>query len=205
MRNTWNLMMAAIICAGLQVGCGGGGGEEEGPPAPSAPEEVVLTVLKALAAGDGDTAVACYDCSTEDKEYMVHTMPFRRTLINLGNAGAKAYGADVWEAAQNKAGVGVIIPDMANAEKNIQCTIIGDKATCKLKGFLGTLNLAKRSGKWLIIPQPGQFPPLHQRGDILKSILTTKAAIDAVIPKVGVGNVSADDICAEVKKILNVR
>ena len=200
MRNTWNLMMAAIICAGLQAGCGG---KEDAPPPPSGPQAVVIAMLKAMAAGDGNTAVAYYDCSIEDKEYLMNTLPFRLTLMNLGNAGSKAYGADAWEAAKEKAGISAMAPNMANVEENIQCTITGDQAVCIPKGFASQLNLAKKGNQWLIVPQPGQLPMLHQRGDKLKSILTMKTAIDAIGLKVGAKNVSADDICTEVKKVMS--
>ncbi|MDP6544528.1 MAG: hypothetical protein QGH60_11090 [Phycisphaerae bacterium] len=202
MRNMWSLMAAAVICAGLQAGCGGG--EEEAPPPPSGPKGVALTMLKAIAAGDGDVVVACYDCSIEDKEYMIKTMSFRRSLMNLGNAGAKAYGSEAWGAATEKAGMNALVPDMTNTEKNMQCTITGDKAVCTLKGFGGTLNLARRGGKWLIVPKRSQFPPLHMRGDILKSVLKTRSAIDAVTSNISDGAVSVDEACAEVKKILNI-
>jgi len=205
MRNTWSLIAAAVICAGLQAGCGGGDDEEEGPPPPSGPKAVALTTLKAMAAGDGVAAVAFYDCSPEDKEYMIKTMPFLETIKNLVDAATKAYGVDAWEAARDKAGIGMRIPDMANAEKNMQCTITGDKAICTLQGLPHPLNLVRKDGLWLIVPQQAQLPLLHQRGDILKSILATKAAIDAIIPKVGAGNVSVDDICAEVKKAMSPR
>jgi hypothetical protein len=205
MRNTWNWITAAIICAGLLAGCGGDNAEEEGPRQPDGPKEVALAMLHAIGAGDGGTAVAYYDCSPEDKEYLVKTMPFRQALIRLGNAGAKAYGADAWETAKDKANIREVVPDMDNARKNIQCEITGDTAICYMKGFSGALTLAKRGATWMVVPQEGQFPPLHMRGDILKSILATTAAIDAITPKIGAKNVSADDICTEVKKVLNIQ
>ena len=199
MHNTWKLMTVAIICAGLQAGCGG---NEESPTPLPKPKAVALTMLKAMAAGDGDTAAACYDCSDEDKEYLMSTMPFLETSANLVDAATKAYGVDAWEVARDKAGIGMIIPDMTNAEKNMQCTITGDRAICTLQGLPYPLNLVRKDGLWLIVPQQGQLPLLHQRGDILKSILTAKAAIDAVILKIGAKNISVDDICAEVKKAM---
>jgi len=197
-------MTAAIICAGLHFGCGGGA-EEETPPAPSGPKEVVLTMLKAIAAGDAGAAVACYDCSTENKEYMVKTMPFQKALMKIGAAGAKEYGAKAWRAAKDKAKLDLIIPELSTAETTTRCTIMGNVATCSLKGFRGSLNLAKRGKRWLIVPQPEQFPKLHLRGEIIESILLTKASIDEIRLRIGAANVSADDICAEVAKILNIR
>ncbi len=200
MRNTWNLMTVALICAGLQAGCGG---EGEDPTPHPGPKEVTLIMLKAMAAGDGAVAVACYDCSAEDKEYLVKTMPLLETIANLVNAATKAYGVDAWEAARDKAGIGMIMPDMADAEENMQCTITGDKAICTLQGLPHPLTLVRKGNLWLIVPQQEQLPLLQERGDILKSILATKAAIDAIIPKIGAKNVSADDICAEIKKAMS--
>ncbi len=116
MRNAWNLMMAAFVCAGLQAGCGG---KEGSSHPPSGPKEVALTMLKAMAEADGNVAVAYYDCSAEDKEYLISTMPFLKTIKKLVDAGTKAYGVDAWEAARDRAGIGMIMPDMTNAEKNM--------------------------------------------------------------------------------------
>jgi hypothetical protein len=200
MRKTWNFMMAAVICAGLQAGCGGG--DEETSSAPLGPKEVALAMLRAMIEGDGVTAVKYYHCSAEDKEYMIKTMPLLGTFKNVARAGTKAYGAETWEAARDKAKLGMLtVPDMNTAENDIQCTITGRIAVCKLEG-IASWNLVKRGDTWLIIPHPTQLPLLDIRGDLLAASRKTKIAVDAIIPRIGAKNVSADDICAKIKKAI---
>jgi hypothetical protein len=202
MRKLWNLMIAVVICAGLQTGCGGGNEEEAAAP-PSGPKAVALKMLRAMASGDGLTAANCYYINTEDKEYLIKTMPFLGTVKNLVDAATKAYGDSVWTAASVKAKIGMTMPDMDHAEENMQCEIKDNRAMCILSGLPRPLNLAKIGDKWLIIPGRSQLPLLHQRGQILSDILRMKIAIDAIIPKIGAKDVSADDICAEVKEAMS--
>ena len=201
MRKTCNLTITLAIFAALQTGCGGK--EETPPPDPTAaPKAVALTMLRAMDAGDGQAAVACYRCNAEDKEYMIKTMPFLSTVKDLVTAGIKAYGSSDWYTANDKTKVGMIMPEMENAETNIQCEIDGETARCILRGLPRPLLLSKIDGQWLIVPAREQLPPLHQRGDILNSMYKAKTAIEAIIPKVGAEGVSAEDICNEVRIIV---
>jgi len=197
MPKTRALMTAMIICAGLQFGCGAD--EDADSTKDLGPKEVALAMLRAMAAGDGSAAAAFYDCSVDDKEYLIKTMPFLKTVHTLVTAATKAYGDDVWTEASATAGIGMIIPDMENAEDTLQCEIIENKATFIMRGLPRALNLHKKDGRWLIIPHSSQLPSLSQRGEIIKTMLEVKVAIDAIIPKVGSSGVSASDICAEVK------
>ncbi|MDP6635112.1 MAG: hypothetical protein QGG42_09455 [Phycisphaerae bacterium] len=201
MRNKRHLIIAVIVFAGLQAGCGRNEGGSSSS-SPSGPKAVALKLLEAIASGDGNAMASCYDCSTEDKEYLIKQMPFLETLHKLIDAGNKAYGEKVWVEASVKAQVGMIKPDLENAKRHMQCEITGDTAKCILKGLPKPLNLHKKGDQWLVIPQPRQLPPMSQRGDRLKSMRAAMIAIDAIIPKVGAANVSADDICAEVRKLL---
>ncbi len=127
MRKTWTLMTAVIICAGLHAGCGGSQ-DDAAPPTSSGPEGVVLTMLRALADGNGVAMAACYDCSIEDKEYLIKTMPLQMTIHKLIDAGSKAYGKNVWLETTLKARVGMVKADLETAEDNIQSEITGDIA-----------------------------------------------------------------------------
>ena len=202
MRKLWSLMIAVVICAGLQTGCGSNEEEAAAPP-PSGPKAVALKMLRAMASGDGLTAADCYYTNADDKEYLIKTMPFLGTVKNLIDAATKAYGDSVWTAASDKAKIGMTMPDMDHAEENMQCEIKDNRAMCILSGLPRPLNLAKIDDKWLIIPRRSQLPLLHQRGKIISDMLRVKIAIDAIIPKIGTKGVSADDICAEVKKAMS--
>ena len=188
--------MAMVIWAGLQSGCGS---NEEAAVPPSGPKAVILAMLESIAAGDADTAVSYYDCSVEDREHLMRTMPFYQTTMKLDDVGAKAYGRDVWEAAKDKAGISGTVPDMVAAKKDLQCTIEGDTAICKLEEYPRTWKLKKKGERWLIVPQEGQFPTMHRRGEVLKATFAAKTAIDAIMAKIETKNGLADDICAEVK------
>ncbi|MDP6047281.1 MAG: hypothetical protein QGG25_16855 [Phycisphaerae bacterium] len=202
MRKTWTLMTAVIICAGLHAGCGGSQ-DDAAPPTSSGPEGVVLTMLRALADGNGVAMAACYDCSIEDKEYLIKTMPLQMTIHKLIDAGSKAYGKNVWLETTLKARVGMVKADLETAEDNIQSEITGDIAKCILRGLPRELILRKKGEKWLIVPRPSQIPSLSLRGGRLASMAETKEAIDAIIPKVSAGKIPVDDMCNEIRNILN--
>jgi len=203
MRDMQSWIAVMIICTGLLAGCGAEEDVAPPPPPPPGPKEVSLIMLRAMAAGDGPAAAACYDCSVEDREYLTKTMPFLDAAYRLVTAGTEAYGKSAWTAASDKANVGMIVPDIENAEQNMQCEISGKYATSTLKGLPNPLRLHKKGDRWLIIPEERQLPPLGQRGDVLKAMNKVKVAIEKVIPKIGAEGVSADDICNEVRKALN--
>ncbi|MBT3198744.1 MAG: hypothetical protein HN350_02410 [Phycisphaerales bacterium] len=204
MRKTWILITALIICAGLQTGCGGG--EEtaapDEPKGPEGPKKVALTMLRAIDSGDGPTLAACYDCSPEDKEYMINTMPLQQIIHKLIDAGNKAYGEDAWLQASIKAKVGMAKVNLATANQTMQCEITGNTAKCIAKGIPNPLYLHQKDGKWLILPRPGQFPPMAMRGQTLNAMPDTIKAIEAIILKIGTNNLSADDICNEIRIII---
>jgi len=190
-------MTAVIFCAGLLFGCGSD--DQAVSPEDLGPKEVSLAMLRAMDAGDGAAVVAFYDCSVEDKEYMMRTMPFLKTVHALVTAATNAYGDEAWTEASASSGIGMIIPDMSTAEDTMQCEIVENRATCIMRGLPRALTLHKKNGRWLIIPHPSQLPALSRRGEIIQTMLEVKVAIDAIIPKVGSSGVSASDICAEVK------
>ena len=204
MHKTWIIITALIIGASLQIGCGGGDDTAaNSPKGPEGPKEVSLKMLRAIAASDGPTAVSCYYASLEDKEHMIKTVPWMVTARKLVEAANQAYGAETWTLASAKAKIGMITPDLKNADANIQCEINGDTAKCILRGLPHPLRLSKKNGKWLIIPEPRQRPPMSQRGRIIEQMETVRVAVEAIIPRVGTGNLSADDICAEIKAIID--
>ena len=199
MRKMWILMTAAIICAGLQTGCGGSDDETTviAPP-PNEPTAIVIAMLNSLASGDAETAVSYFICSTEDTEFLIRTMPLKHATMKLDKLGAEKYGLDDWREAKKPAGIESIVPDVTDLEDRVECTIVGNSAICQPEGFGGAIHLVKDNDKWAIIPTRGQFPPLQHRGDILKNIRAKSIAINSIIPKIAAG-ASARDICNQVK------
>ena len=213
MANKWKLLAVLLMCTGLVIGGCNDKETPEGPGKPKpkpkpkpkvvGPKDVALEILKARSTGDGAAAVACSDCSEEDKAFMKKIYPVAGKMQAFASGGIKAYGEDAWMAAAKKADMEQIAapptPSLAGIEKKIQCKIEGDKATCTIEGAGDPIALVKKGGKWLALPD---LPPKAEREEMLKMMTMMGDAMAQVTPKIGKSGVTADQVFEELGKAL---
>lgn len=221
MGNRWKRLVVVLACAGLLIGCDKDKPEKKKPaepaevkkptppvtPAPpktSGPKDVALAILKAMREGDGEAVAAHTDCSAEDKAFIKKSMTIMGKAVAFSSAGLKAYGKEAWLAAAKKVDMEHFaeVPKELDpeAQKTLTCKVEGDKATCTIEGVKKPLELVKKGGVWLAVPD--EMPPKDQREQMLALVSATAKAAEAGMAKIGKEGATAETVFAEFAKAL---
>ena len=218
MGNRWKLLVVLLACGCLLLGCDKDKPAKPAKPAKvtktvapakpapkpkpapapvaSTPKAVVLAILKATSEGDGEAVAAHTDCSAEDKAFIKKSLSIMGKVVAFTIKGSKAYGKEAWAAAAKKA-------DMANfaeppkeldpdAQKTLKCKVEGDKAACTMEGVEKPLNLVKKGGVWLAVPD--EMPPKDKRAEMLAGMAPMAKAAEDATAKIGKPGVTAEQV-----------
>lgn len=198
-RNTTRLVVL-LAMTGLSAGAGGAKNDT--------PKTALEEMTKAMAAGDAETFVSCFD-ATEDEAKILRAMgEYMGTAVKFQKAMIDAYGDE--GVMDNMKGLQGILD--GTWQEKVKIKIDGEKAVATQEGEDKPLKLIKKAGSWKIAADSmladsvklGDTPPdLNQAVD--KAVKMFHAMADAqkkVMPMIGKEGKTAEDINQEIAQAM---
>ena len=201
MKQTMKTLLknATMIVALLTMTCLSAGADEAKNETPKAALE---KMAKAMAKGDTDSFVSCFDATKEEAKVLKAMGDFVGTTAKFQKAMVDAYGKEAVEDHQE--GLQKMLD--GNLVENVQIKIDGDKAVATMEGDEEPLDLVKKDGSWKIVPKsmlaemvklgdtPADLNNAHQES--IKMFQSMTDAHKKVMPMIGKEGKTAEEIHA---------
>jgi len=189
-------LVALLALAGMLIGCGNSKNET--------PKAALESMAKALADGDSETFVSCFDATEDQVKILKALCDFAGTTAKFQKAMVDAYGD---EAGKDDNDSLQKMMDGSWLEK-VKIEIDGDKAVATSEGQDKPLNLIKKDGSWKIAADTmtagavkGGATPEEASQNIDKAVKMFQAMAEAhkkVMPMIGKDGKTAEDIKKEI-------
>jgi len=128
-----------LACGPLLVGCGAKGQDT--------PKATVAKMVQALKDGDEGPFMACFDAGAEEQKFLKAMVAAAAGTKKLQDVCRRKFGEETWDETAGSS--------MADAWAQLDVEKMtfetdGDKATAKIPGRGGRMNLVRKSGVWKI-------------------------------------------------------